>query len=89
MTKIKAEKTAKGTVQKVGYRDYVQETGRKLNIKGYVKNLRDGSVKIVCETDEDTLKKIHQTPKHKRRPYNRRKNRDYHNPTSNRRIRIL
>lgn len=58
MTKIKAEITAKGTVQKVGYRDYVQETGRSLNIKGYVKNLRDGSVKIVCETDEDTLKKF-------------------------------
>jgi len=58
MTKIKAEITVKGTVQKVGYRDYVQETGRRLNIKGYVENLRDGSVKIVCETNEDTLKRF-------------------------------
>jgi len=55
MTKIKAEIIAKGTVQKVGYRDHVQETARKLGVKGYVENLRDGSVKIVCETDEETL----------------------------------
>ena len=58
MAKVKAEIKAQGTVQKVGYRDYVQETARNLNIKGYVENLRDGSVKIICETDEDTLKKF-------------------------------
>jgi len=55
MKKIKAEIITKGTVQKVGYRDHVQETARKLNIKGYVENLRDGTVKIVCETDEESL----------------------------------
>ena len=58
MAKIKAEIIAKGTVQKVGYRDHVQETARKLNVKGYVENLRDGFVRIVCEADEDTLKKF-------------------------------
>ena len=56
MKKIKAEIIVKGTIQKTGYRDYVQEKARSLNIKGYVKNLRDGSVKIVCEADENTLK---------------------------------
>ena len=56
MTKIKAEIIAKGAVQKAGYRDYVQEKARSLNVKGYVENLRDGSVRIVCEADEDTLK---------------------------------
>lgn len=55
MAKIKAEIIAKGTVQKVGYRDHVQETARKLSVKGYVENQRDGTVKIVCETDEETL----------------------------------
>lgn len=58
MAKIKAEIIAKGTVQKVGYRDHVQETARNLNVKGYVENLRDGFVRIVCEADEDTLKKF-------------------------------
>ena len=56
MTKIKAEMIVKGAVQKAGYRDYVQEKARSLNVKGYVENQRDGSVRIVCEADEDTLK---------------------------------
>ena len=56
MANIKAEITVKGAVQKTGYRDYVQEKARSLNVKGYVENQRDGSVKIVCEADEDTLK---------------------------------
>ena len=56
MTKIKAEIIVKGAVQKTGYRDYVQEKARSLNVKGYVENLRDGSIRIVCEADEDTLK---------------------------------
>jgi acylphosphatase len=55
MAKIKAEIIVKGVVQKTGYRDYVQEKARSLNVKGYVENLREGSVKITCETDEDTL----------------------------------
>jgi acylphosphatase/BMFP domain-containing protein YqiC len=56
MTKIKAEIIVKGAIQKAGYRDYVQEKARSLNLKGYVENLRDGSVRIVSEADEDTLK---------------------------------
>jgi acylphosphatase/gas vesicle protein len=56
MTNIKAEIIVKGAVQKAGYRDYVQEKARSLNVKGYVENQRDGSVRIVCEADEDTLK---------------------------------
>jgi len=56
MTKFKAEIIVKGAIQKAGYRDYVQEKARSLNVKGYVENLRDGSVRIVCEADEDTLK---------------------------------
>lgn len=56
MAKIKAEMIVKGAVQEAGYRDYAQEKARNLNVKGYVENQRDGSVRIVCETDEDTLK---------------------------------
>jgi acylphosphatase/phosphate uptake regulator len=57
---IKAEIIVKGKVQKVGYRDYVQEVARSLNVKGYVENLRDGSVKIICEAEKDTLEKFTQ-----------------------------
>ena len=40
---------AKGKVQKVGYRDFAQDNARELGIIGYVENLEDGNVKIVCE----------------------------------------
>ncbi|MBE0517517.1 MAG: acylphosphatase, partial [Methanophagales archaeon] len=43
---------AKGRVQKVGYRDFVQDNARELGITGYVGNLEDGNVKIVCEGNE-------------------------------------
>lgn len=43
---------AKGRVQKVGYRDFVQDNARELGITGYVENLEDGNVKIVCEGNE-------------------------------------
>ena len=58
MAQIKAELIVKGKVQKRGYRDHVQEVARDLNVKGYVENMKDGSVKIVCETEEATLKKF-------------------------------
>jgi len=61
MAKIKAEIIVKGKVQKAGYRDHVQETARNLNVKGYVENLKDGSVKITCETDDLTLRKFIQS----------------------------
>ncbi len=43
---------AKGKVQKGGYRDFVQDSARELAITGYVENLEDGNVKIVCEGEE-------------------------------------
>jgi acylphosphatase/Zn-finger nucleic acid-binding protein len=39
----------RGNVQHIGYRGVIEGTARKLNIKGYVFNDVDGSVKIVCE----------------------------------------
>jgi acylphosphatase/gas vesicle protein len=48
----------KGNVQKVGYRDYVEEVARKLGIVGFVEKVKDGTVRIVCETDEETVKKF-------------------------------
>jgi acylphosphatase len=45
----------RGSVQKVGYRDLVQEEAVKLGVKGFVENLKDGQVRIVCEADEDSV----------------------------------
>ena len=46
---------AKGKVQKVGYRDFVQDSARELGITGDVENLEDGDVKIVCEGEEPKI----------------------------------
>lgn len=46
---------AVGEVQKVGYRDLVQKTARKLGIVGHVENMRDGSVQIVCEGEDAVI----------------------------------
>jgi len=55
---IKAELLVKGAAQKAGYRDYVQEAARGLGVKGFVENLRDGSVRIVCEAEEPIIKEF-------------------------------
>jgi acylphosphatase/uncharacterized protein YukE len=39
----------RGKVQHIGYRGIIEGTARKLDMKGYVFNDIDGSVKIVCE----------------------------------------
>ncbi len=39
----------RGKVQHIGYRGIIEGTGRKLDLKGYVFNDLDNSVKIVCE----------------------------------------
>jgi acylphosphatase len=46
---------AKGKVQKVGYRDFVQDSARELGITGYVENLEDGNVQVVCEGKEELI----------------------------------
>jgi len=39
----------RGNVQHIGYRGIIEGTARKLDLKGYVFNDVDGSVKITCE----------------------------------------
>jgi len=51
----RAEITAKGDVQRVGYRDAVEKIARELNITGSVENLKPYDVKIVAEGEEDIL----------------------------------
>jgi acylphosphatase len=47
-----------GKVQGVAYRTYVQEIATQLNLVGYVKNDKDGSVMVVAQGDPDTLKEF-------------------------------
>ena len=46
---IKKRLIVKGRVQDVDYRETVKDTARSMNILGEVRNLRNGSVEILCE----------------------------------------
>ncbi len=50
--------TVKGNVHKVGYRKKVFEIANSLGIKGEVKNLEDGSVKIIAQQEDIRIKKF-------------------------------
>ncbi|MEM3584556.1 MAG: acylphosphatase, partial [Nitrososphaerales archaeon] len=44
-----------GRVQRVGYRRFILENAQELGIEGYVRNEKDGSVKIFAQGEEDNL----------------------------------
>ena len=46
---------AKGKVQGVGYRHYVEECAEATGVHGYVKNMPDGTVEIVAESSPASL----------------------------------
>ncbi len=45
-----------GRVQGVGFRYFTQRMAQEMGIKGWVKNLFDGSVEVVFETDDNEKK---------------------------------
>ena len=45
-----------GRVQGVGFRYFTLSKANLLNIKGFVRNMPDGSVFVDCEGDEENLK---------------------------------
>lgn len=47
-----------GRVQGVGYRDYVQNCARQMNLMGYVNNRNDGSVEVLAQGTPDELKQF-------------------------------
>jgi len=47
--------TAKGRVQKVGYRDEVEEIARKQNVTGFVENVKPYDVRIVAEGEDEHI----------------------------------
>lgn len=46
-----------GKVQGVACRHYCSQIGRKLNIRGSATNLHDGSVRVILDTDDESLVK--------------------------------
>ena len=52
---IRARIVAEGDVQKAGYRDIVEDIAVKLGVKGFVENLRDKTVCIVCEAEKKVI----------------------------------
>jgi acylphosphatase len=49
-----------GRVQGVGYRNFVEHTAGKLNVDGYVRNCRDGSVEVFAMGAPEELLKLRQ-----------------------------
>jgi acylphosphatase len=49
-----------GRVQRVGFRLFVEDAGRREGMRGYVRNQHDGSVEILAEGDLDALLRFEQ-----------------------------
>ena len=58
----------KGEVQRVGYRDAVEKIARKLNIRGFVENLKPYDVRIVAEGEDANISKFIEQIKIKKFP---------------------
>ncbi len=50
--------TVSGLVQGVGFRYFVYQKAASLGLKGYAKNLPDGSVEVVVNTDEKSKESL-------------------------------
>ncbi len=47
-----------GTVQGVGYRDFVRAAAEELDLKGWVQNREDGSIEVLAQGYPDSLKEF-------------------------------
>ncbi|GAA5504149.1 acylphosphatase [Deinococcus xinjiangensis] len=47
-----------GTVQGVGYRNWVQRHARDLDLRGYAENLSDGRVEVIAEGGQAELDRL-------------------------------
>jgi acylphosphatase len=52
------EATVSGRVQGVFFRAFVQRRARELGLKGYTRNLPNGSVEVRAEGEKDKLEKL-------------------------------
>ena len=47
-----------GRVQGVGFRFFAKAAGRREDLQGWVRNLADGRVEVVCEGDADAVERF-------------------------------
>jgi acylphosphatase len=51
----RADVRIRGNVQRAGFRTFIKNIADSLNLKGFAENLGDGSVKVVCEGEEEAI----------------------------------
>jgi acylphosphatase len=55
---VRARILISGLVQGVLFRRGIADLARQLNVTGWVRNLPEGSVEVVCEGDKDKLDRV-------------------------------
>lgn len=58
MEEVQAYIRVYGIVQGVGYRFFTERHARRLGLKGYVRNMPDGSVEVVVEGSKDKIETL-------------------------------
>lgn len=53
MAVMRAHLIISGAVQGVNFRWFVQKNAKEAGVNGYVKNLEDGTVEVVCESETE------------------------------------
>ncbi|MCW3129560.1 MAG: acylphosphatase [Methanophagales archaeon] len=51
----RADVRIRGNVQMAGFRTFIKNIADSLNVKGFAENVEDGSVRVVCESEEDAI----------------------------------
>ncbi|OGU13574.1 MAG: hypothetical protein A2X61_02085 [Ignavibacteria bacterium GWB2_35_12] len=56
---IRAEFIVEGLVQGVGFRYFVYHTAQSLGLKGFTRNLWDGTVYVIAEGNKQSVEQLH------------------------------
>jgi acylphosphatase len=48
----------KGHVQMAGFRTFIKNAADSLNVKGFAENTEDGSVRVICEGEEEEINEL-------------------------------
>ena len=54
----RADIRIRGEVQMAGFRTFIKNTADSLNLKGFAENVEDGSVRLVCEGEEEGISEL-------------------------------
>ncbi|MEA2032198.1 MAG: acylphosphatase [Euryarchaeota archaeon] len=48
----------KGNVQMAGFQTFIENKADSVNVTGFAENVEDGSVKVICEGEEEGINKL-------------------------------